>query len=119
MSEANVVVKESPSRRGSRAAVRQVWAERLARFPGSGLSAAQFCAQEGVAVASFYAWKRRLAASAAAPAAGVDARLLSVRVAAPPAAVEVVLPCGTVVRLQPGCDLPFVRAVVAALGGGA
>lgn len=53
MSDASVVANQGPSRHGSRAAARQAWAERLARFPGSGLSAAQFCAQEGVALASF------------------------------------------------------------------
>ena len=117
MSEASVVVQDGSSRRGSRTAARQAWSERLARFPGSGLSSAQFCAQEGVALASFYAWKRRLTAGDAAPAAGAGARLLSVRVAAAAAAVEVVLPCGAVLRLPSGSDLTFVRALVEALGG--
>ena len=91
--------------------------ERLARFPASGLSAAAFCAQEGVALASFYAWKRRLAGADPTPQQGCGPRLLCVRVAAPGPAVELVLPCGAVVRLLPGSDLTFVRALMDALGG--
>ena len=106
----------------SRVVVRQAWVERLARFPLSGLTPAQFCAHEGVSLASFYAWKRRLAA-AEAPADGLarpdtdhGPRLLPVRLAAPHHAIELVLPGGTVLRLGPGCDLAFVRALLDALG---
>lgn len=110
----------------SRVAVRQAWVERLTRFHASGLTPAQFCAHEGVSLASFYAWKRRLAATADVPADGrarpdadADAgpRLLPVRLAAPHHAVELVLPGGTVLRLGPGCDLAFVRALLDTLGG--
>jgi hypothetical protein len=40
-----------------------------------------------------------------------------VRLAPPDPAVELVLPGGTIVRLSPGCELSWVRALVAALGG--
>ena len=106
----------------SRAAVRQAWVERLQRFPDSGLGPAQFCAAEGVSLPSFYSWKRRLAAEAAypatapAPADDLGPRLLSVRLQAA-APVELVLPSGAVLRLGPGCDLAFLRALVEALGG--
>ena len=36
------------------------WRERLARWSASGLSVRAFCAQQGVAEASFYYWKRAL-----------------------------------------------------------
>jgi putative transposase len=105
----------------SRVEVRRAWIERLTRFPASGLTPAQFCAHEGVSLASFYAWKRRLAADPpATDHARADAdpgpRLLPVRLATPDRAVELVLPGGTVVRLLPGCDLAFVRALLDALG---
>jgi transposase len=106
----------------SRAAVRAAWVDRLQRFPDSGLSPAQFCAAEGVSLPSFYSWKRRLAAESAGPApqpARADdagPRLLAVRLSPPAAAVEVVLPSGAVLRLPPGCDLAFVRALLQALG---
>jgi hypothetical protein len=109
----------------SRAATREVWRDRLARFPSSGLTVAQFCAIEACSVPSFYGWKRRLAAEApdkAAPHhrnADGGARLLPVRLqpAGPPA--ELVLPSGAVLRLPTGCDLAWVRSLVAALGGAA
>jgi len=51
----------------SRAFTREVWAERLARFPDSGLTPAQFCALEAISSPSFYAWRRRLGAPAPDP----------------------------------------------------
>lgn len=100
-----------PSR--SRCATRQLWSERLERFSASGLSVVAFCKAEGVCSHSFYYWKRLLAAPAPANAP----RLLPVRLqAAFPAAVEVVLPAGPILRLQAGCDLDFVRSLVCALG---
>jgi TATA-binding protein-associated factor Taf7 len=92
------------------------------RFERSGLSAVAFCAKEGVSTPSFYAWRRRLrrrpvgpAPRPAGPPADV-ARLLPVRVLPAAAPVEVLLPAGVVLRLAPGCDLGFVRALVEALG---
>lgn len=106
----------------SRAATREVWLDRLARFPSSGLTVAQFCAIEAVSVPTFYSWKRRLAADtldrAASHAPGGDGgpRLLPVRVQPSSPAVELVLPTGAVLRLPHGCDLAWVRSLVAALG---
>jgi transposase len=103
----------------SRVHTRLDWIDRLARFPLSGLTTAQFCAAEGVSLPSFYAWKRRLANDQANPADSPDTqpqpRLLPVRL---PAAVplELVLPNGTLLRLVPGCDLEFVRALLRTLG---
>ena len=106
----------------SRGATRQLWVERLARFSTSGLRPAAFCAAEGVSLPSFYSWKRRLNAEGRSadtqatddPASGP--RLLPVRLRSAPAPVELVLPGGTVLRIPPGSDLAFVRALVEALG---
>jgi hypothetical protein len=46
----------------SRTATRELWRDRLARFPSSSLTVAQFCAIEACSVPSFYSWKRRFAA---------------------------------------------------------
>jgi transposase len=106
----------------SRAFTREVWVDRLTRFPLSGLTPAQFCAIEAVSLPSFYAWKRRLAAeattSATQPSHAVDLgpRLLPVRLQQPAAAIELVLPTGAVLRLPPGCDTAWVRSLVTALG---
>jgi hypothetical protein len=98
----------------TRAAVRQLWADRLARFAAAEPTVAAFCAAEGVSVNSFFYWKRQLAGPAAVHDA--EPRFLPVRVA-PPVPVEVVLPDGTLLRLAPGCDLAFVRSLIDALAG--
>jgi hypothetical protein len=46
--------------------IEHTWRLRLRRQAASGLSVAAFCAREGVSSASFYAWRRRLAAPPAA-----------------------------------------------------
>ena len=38
----------------------RLWRERVGRQAASGLSVRQFCAQERISPASFYAWRRRL-----------------------------------------------------------
>jgi transposase len=105
----------------SRTFTREIWVDRLTRFPLSGLTPAQFCAIEAVSLPSFYSWKRRLAAEASATQSspGVDRgpRLLPVRLPQPTAAIELVLPTGAVLRLPPGCDTAWVRSLVTALGG--
>ena len=111
-----------PSKR-SRAFTREVWQDRLARFPLSGLTPAQFCAIEAVSLPSFYSWKRRLAADANASDTSLDhnadlgPRLLPVRLPCPSANLELVLTTGLVLRIPPGCDTAWVRSLVAALGG--
>jgi len=40
-----------------------LWRKRLERQTKSGLSVLEYCRQEGVSTASFYAWKRRLRVS--------------------------------------------------------
>jgi transposase len=122
MSEPAPVPTQAPPSSRSRASVRQLWVERLARFCASGLRPAEFCAAEGVSLPSFYSWKRRLATADLGPTAGDVAgddpgpRLLPVRLASTSAPVELVLAGGTVLRVGPGCDLAFLRALIEALG---
>jgi transposase len=75
-------------------AARQRWTERFARYRLSKQTVAAFCADEHVWVPSFYLWKRKLAAATQAPL------LLPIQLTAlPPAAIELVLPSGTLLRL--------------------
>src|SRR5262249_51541208 len=64
MSESVPVLTDTPHPAAARRNARAAWADRLARFAESGHRPAQFCAQEGVSLPSFYAWKRRLPANA-------------------------------------------------------
>jgi hypothetical protein len=112
---------EAPKSPRSREATRQTWAERLARFASAGLTTAQFCAAEGVSVASFYLWKRRLAAAdlpASSELSGPQAgpRLLPVRLTDPAPAVELVLPTGAVLRIGAGADEATLTALLRLLG---
>lgn len=98
----------------TRAATRQAWTERFARFPTANQTIALFCATEGVSVASFYLWRRRL--TAATPALVEPPPLLPVQVLAPPASVEFVLPSGTVLRVRPDTDPATVAPWLRLLG---
>jgi hypothetical protein len=124
----SAAVLAPPSARRSaraRAATRELWRDRLARFPSSGLTVAQFCAIEACSVPSFYPWNRRRAAAArdnvAPPHRSAEGgpRLLPVRVQPPGPPAELVLPGGAVLRLPSGCDPDWVRSLVAALGDAA
>jgi transposase len=123
MSEVVTALSQPGPTGRSRAFTREVWVERLARFPQSGLTPAQFCAIEAVSLPSFYSWKRRLAAEVQGPAATnalggpLGPTLLPVRLPQAGPAIELVLPTGAVLRLPPGCDLAWVRSLVTALGG--
>jgi hypothetical protein len=66
MSDGNMAPPQPASATRSRAATRELWLDRLARFPDSGLTPAQSCGIEAVSLPSAYAWKRRLAAEARA-----------------------------------------------------
>jgi transposase len=94
---------------------RQTWRDRLDRFVDSRLTVAAFCRRESVSVPSFYYWKRQLDGDRVA-AADDAPRLLPVCLTSDPTPVELVLPDGLVLRLNPGCDLEFVRTLAQTLG---
>ena len=101
----------------SRDTVRQTWIDRLQRFASADLSVSQFCAAEGVSLAAFYSWRRRLRPQGHAPEpAPTAARLLPVRLQAPAAALEVALPAGAVLRIPAGADETTLRSLLRLLG---
>lgn len=99
----------------SRDAARQKWIDRLDRFASAGLPVSAFCRHEGVSTQAFYYWRQKLAPTQPA-ATPRPPRLLPVALLPPSGHLELVLPQGAVLRLAPGCDLAFVRSLVAALG---
>ena len=120
MSEPTVIPIVTRLPAAPRGSARQAWVERLQRFAESGLTPAQFCAQEAVSLPNFYAWRRRLNTDRPAdvtPATNrPDPTLLSVSLAPQHAPVEVVLPSGVVLRVGPDADAATLRGLLHLLG---
>ncbi|UQA57051.1 IS66 family insertion sequence element accessory protein TnpA [Polyangium aurulentum] len=106
------------------------WRRIVEKWRSSGLLAREFAAQQKISPGTLYWWSSRLGKKAAArgpdsPVATMP-KLLPVEIVdeAPhlsqplPAALEIVLPHGEVIRVPPGADLTHFRRVVAALRGG-
>src|SRR5262249_43369042 len=93
------------------------WRDLIDRWRTSGQSIAAYCAAHRVSQATFYAWRKRLAARARATARPAPA-FAPVRVVPDPIA-EVTLPTGLVARVPGGAGPPAVARLGAALGGGA
>ena len=120
------------SRRGERNRDKELyWRRMVKQWQRSGLSVRAFCAQHGLAEASFYAWRRIITQlkqeSAPDPAmperdsaeTGGDhmPRFVPVRVvdAPVPLALEVVLQRGRMVRVRRGFDADTLRQLLAVL----
>ena len=121
--------------RGTHAATRLAWQERLRRFREAGsVSVAEFCRQERVSVPSFYGWRKKLAqdqamvprqgpSSASRPAAksvGTQS-FLPLRVSgsstAATEALEICLPNGAQLRLPASWGTSgWLPSLVAAAG---
>jgi hypothetical protein len=100
-------------------AVRDGWRKRLERFARSRLPVVEFCLQEGVSVASFYYWRKKLGLpeklgpDAARPRPVVrGGAFRTVRVVPPVPGVFVHLAGGARIEVRAE-DLDTVRAVVA------
>ena len=100
-----------------------LWRERLRRQAGSGLTIAQFCAQEGLSTATFHSWKRRLrlielADSLPAPSAPPAFLPVTVRLAEPapaePPPIVADLPNGIRLRI-PTADARLACRLVRAV----
>lgn len=92
---------------------REAWRKRFQRFAKSGLPVARFCARQGVSVASFYNWRKKLMSNGSRRRpSGRGPAFQPVAVVPATAGVSIHLPCGT--RIEVGAaDLDTVRAVVA------
>ncbi|MFZ1135291.1 MAG: hypothetical protein WA447_19795 [Candidatus Binatus sp.] len=101
---------------GRRRGNEQQWRARLRRFETSGSTVVEFCQGESVSIASFYEWRKRLAASKVAGKAthaeSNHGPFVPVRVR-PAAKVEIHLPNGARVCLA-GDDLAVLRAAIEA-----
>ncbi len=105
-------------------ASRAEWAERVARWEASGLSAAAFAARERLAARSLVWWRWKLRASpspAASPLDFLPVRVVSTAAARPSTAepIEIVLPNGRIVRVPVGFDEAELERVLAVASGSA
>ena len=111
------------------AAKAKFWRQALRQFAASGQSVRAFCTQRGLSEPSFYAWRRTLAqreaaiqaaktgAPAASPAPAAPAFVPIRLMATTPdtAPIEIVLPGGTRIHVQPPVDRQTLIQVVTAL----
>lgn len=93
--------------------LRRVWAERLERFPSSGLTIIDFCRREGISTASFYQWRKRLKATEA-EANGEQPGFVPVRVNDHSGAIMIRLPGGATVELAAGTSSGRVQEILTA-----
>ena len=94
------------------------WQAVIERQRTSGQNIVGFCSQEGLAPASFYAWKRRLRPRPGTRRTSASQALVPVKIVSDPSAgngnLEIRWPSGVVLHIE-GCDVQAIGAVVAAL----
>lgn len=94
------------------------WRQRLERFDLSNVSVARFCRREGVSVASFYHWRKKLVVKTRPPATprriappACAFKPLSITATTTSPTIAVHLPGGARVEVPAG-DLRTVRVVI-------
>ena len=93
------------------------WQRWIGEWQASGLSVRAFCERRGLAIPSFYAWRRALERRAAEKAAFVPVQVMDDAVPTQTSALEVVLTNGRTVRVAPGFDAATLRQLLAVLEG--
>ena len=96
------------------------WQDLIDRQGASKQSIADFCQDEGISTASFYAWRHRLRFSCRpVPSQRPRSALVPVRIVSEPSlpreAIIIEWPGGIVLRIATGCDAATLRTVVATL----
>jgi transposase-like protein len=91
------------------------WRDLIDRWKTSDQSVAAFCAAHHVSQATFYSWRKRLAARARRTTRPAPA-FAPLRVVPDPTA-EVILPNGLIIRVPAATDPVAIAQLVAALGG--
>ena len=97
----------------------RLWQQRFRRFHQAGLSVSDFCSQEGVSVATFYFWKRRCdsdATTLSSPAAPATTDFVPIRLVPSSPTLELLLPCGALLRIGPDSDAALLHQVFSLLG---
>ncbi len=91
------------------------WRRLLGQWRRSGLTASQFCEQQGISQPSFYFWRREIArrdqAATIRPSSSPTFVKLALEGAAP-SPLEIVLADGRLLRVRPGFDAALLRQVL-------
>jgi hypothetical protein len=95
----------------------QQWRRWIGQWRASGLSVRAFCDRRGLAIPSFYAWRRTLERRAAQVPAFVPVQVVADGLPAQAGGLEVVLRDGRAVRVAPGFDAATLRRLLAVLEG--
>jgi hypothetical protein len=95
----------------------QQWRRWIDAWRASGLSVRAFCERRGLAIPSFYAWRRTLERRAAEVPAFVPVQIVADAASAQVSTLEVVLRDGRAVRVMPGFDAVTLRRLLAVLEG--
>jgi hypothetical protein len=93
----------------------QQWREWIHRWQKSGLSVRAFCTRHGLAVPSFYAWRREIRQRDDAIVSFVPLHVVPDVQANPASRFEVVLAGGRTLRVAPGFDAATLRQLLAVL----
>ena len=94
------------------------WRRWISQWRTSGLSVRAFCAQHGLADASFYRWRRVLERRATEHPAFVPVQIVADVRPQQSSALELVLADGRAVRVAPGFDEATLRRLLAVLQEG-
>ena len=98
----------------------QFWRDAIAAWKDSGQTVTAFCAARGIGESTFFAKRRQLARRKQSPNPLVppapSPSFAAVRVIPDPP-VEIVIPCGIILRVPVGADADVVARLVLALRG--
>ena len=94
---------------------RSYWQDHVEQWQHSGLTQVAYCRQQGLKVAQFSYWKKRLRPAPSPGTTGGAADFIAVQMAGASAALVVVLNEHLRVEVRPGFDSATLRAVVQAL----
>jgi transposase len=93
----------------------RLWRRWIDQWRVGGLSVRAFCARHGLAIASFYTWRRVLKQRAADEVVFAPVQVVADVVPTHTSALEVVLTDGRAVRVAPGFDPVTLRQLLAVL----
>jgi hypothetical protein len=102
------------SKRSSRA---EFWQNVLQQFTESKLSVVDFRSQKGLAVQSFYQWKRKLLSADKPPpvSAMVPVRIIPAHPKPSPQPIQIITPCGFTIRVDSAMPSAQLTQLIAAI----